>query len=93
MIPAAELDRLLLSFCNTQWRKVARIAGNTLTALEERGVRLDGTIADQIDARMAVLVGSGQLEAAGNIKKWRYSEVRLPRKRAKRSARIERSPD
>jgi hypothetical protein len=32
---------------------------------------------------MAVLVGSGQLQAQGNIKKWRYSEVRLPRKRAK----------
>ena len=49
-----------------------------MKVLEERGVQFDGTIADQIDARMAVLVGSGQLEAAGNIKRWRHSEVRLP---------------
>ncbi len=81
MVPTAELDRLLLSLCDPRWRKVARIAGNTLKALEEQGVPLDGTVADQIDARMAVLVGRGQLEAAGNIKKWRYSEVRLPGER------------
>jgi hypothetical protein len=64
-------------------RKVARIAGNTLKTLEEQGVQIDDSIADQFDARMAVLVGSGQLQAQGNIEKWRYSEVRLPRKRAK----------
>lgn len=78
MIPASELDELLLSFCDQHWRKVARIAGQALQALEQRGVELDGSFADQIDARMAALVASGQLEAAGNIKRWRYSEVRLP---------------
>jgi hypothetical protein len=31
-----------------------------------------------MDARMAVLVRSGKLEAEGNIKRWGYSEVRLP---------------
>ena len=91
MIPASELDRLLLSFCGKELRKVARIAGNTLRALEEQGVQLDGTVADQIDARLAVLVSSGQLEAAGNIKKWRFSEVRLPPTRAK--PRRRRNPD
>lgn len=78
MISSSELHRLLLSFCDNRWRKVARIAGCTLRALEERNVQIDGTVADQIDARMAVLVGSGQLEAQGNIKRWGYSEVRLP---------------
>jgi hypothetical protein len=77
MIPASDLDSLLLSFCDTDWLKVARIIGKTLKALEQRGDAIDGSVADQIDARMAVLVGSGQLEAQGNIKRWRYSEVRL----------------
>jgi hypothetical protein len=77
MIPAPDLDRLLLSFCDTRWLKVARIAGETLEALEQHGVALDGTVADQIDTRLAALVGSGQLEAKGDIKHWRYSEVRL----------------
>lgn len=52
-----------------------------MEALEQRGVQMDGSIADQIDARMAVLVGSGQLEAKGDIKRWGYSEVRLPGER------------
>jgi hypothetical protein len=78
MIPAVDLDQLLLSFCTGRWLKVARIIGETLEALEQRGVQMDGSVADQIDARMAALVGSGRLEAQGNIKRWRYSEVRLP---------------
>lgn len=81
MIPAADLDQLLVSFCDTRWLKVARIAGKTLDAIEARGIKLDGTFADQIDARMAVLVEGGQVEAKGNIKRWGYSEVRLPSER------------
>jgi Protein of unknown function len=75
---ASDIDRMLLSFCEKRWLKVARIIGKTMEVLERRGVEMDGGVADQMDARMAALVGSGQLEAAGNIKKWRYSEVRLP---------------
>ena len=77
MIPAAELDRLLLSFCATRWLKVARIAADTYRALEDRGIQITVKTANAFDARMAVLVGSGQLEAKGNIKRWAYSEVRL----------------
>jgi hypothetical protein len=77
MIPAAELDQLLLSFCTERLQKVARIIGETYEVLEARGMMFPG-IADYVDARMAVLVGSGQLEAKGDIKRWRYSEVRLP---------------
>jgi hypothetical protein len=78
MIAAPELNQVILSFCDRRWLKVARIAGKTLDAIEARGIKLDGTFADQIDARMAVLVESGQLEAKGNVKRWGYSEVRLP---------------
>lgn len=82
MIEPSDLDQLILSFCIAdRWQKVAKIAGNLLQVLEKRGVQLDGSIAPQIDARMAALVSSGQLEAVGNIKKWRYSEVRLPAER------------
>jgi Protein of unknown function len=74
MIPAADLDLLLLSFCDRRWLKVARIIGKTFEALESQNVPIS---ADQADARLAVLVESGQLEAKGDIKRWRYSEVRL----------------
>ena len=81
MIPASEIDQLLLSFSDTRWLKVARIIGKTMEALEQRGVQMGGSIAEQIDARVAVLVGTRKLEAKGNIQNWRYSEVRLPGER------------
>ena len=79
MIPASDIDRLLLSCCDAHWRKVARIIGQTYGSLEERGIAISGGIAKLMDARMAVLVRSGKLEAKGNIKRWRYGEVRLAR--------------
>ena len=84
MIPASEIDRLLLSFSDTRWLKVARIIGHTYDALEARGTKIFHGIAKLMDARMAVLVRSGKLEAKGNIKRWGYSEVRLPPARRKR---------
>jgi hypothetical protein len=78
VIAASDIDRMLLSFCDARWRKVARIIGNTYTALEKRDIPISHGIAKLMDARMAVLVRSGKLEAKGNIKRWRYSEARLP---------------
>jgi Protein of unknown function len=78
MIAADDIDQLLLSFSDTDWQKVAKIIGNTLKALEHRGVQMHVSVTDQVDARMAALAGSGQLEAQGNIKRWGYSEVRFP---------------
>jgi Protein of unknown function len=74
MIPASEIDQLLLSFCSDRWQKVVKIIGKTFDALEQRQVRVS---ADEIDIRMAALVTGGPLEAKGNIRKWTHSEVRL----------------
>lgn len=49
-----------------------------MQALEDRGIEMAGDVADQIDARLAVLVSGGHLEAKGDIRRWRYSEIRLP---------------
>ena len=78
MISESELDSLLLSFCAQRFLKVARIAGSALDALEQRGITPTDGLADQIDARLAALVSGGKLEAKGDIKRWRYSELRLP---------------
>jgi hypothetical protein len=77
MISARTIDQLLLSFCDTRWRKVARVIGNSFEIFERCGIRPSRTVANIIDMRMASLVGSGRLKAQGNIRKWRYSEVRL----------------
>jgi hypothetical protein len=65
------------------WRKVARVIGDSFEILEGCGIRPSGTIAKIIDMRMASLVGSARLEAQGDIRKWRYSEVRLPDRSSK----------
>jgi Protein of unknown function len=77
VIPASDIDRLLLPCCDAHWRKVARIIGQTYETLEARGIAISGGIAKLVDARMAIVVRSGKLEAKGNIKRWGYSEVRL----------------
>jgi hypothetical protein len=74
MIPPRDIDKLLLFFCDKRWRKVARIIGNSMLTLDDRGIRFSTRA---IDARMAALVRNKRLEAAGNIRKWRFSEVRL----------------
>jgi hypothetical protein len=78
MISDSELDALLLSFCVRLFLKVARIAAGALQALGDRGVTPTGDLEDKIDARLAALVDGGILEAKGDIKRWRFSEVRLP---------------
>jgi hypothetical protein len=82
VISQHEIDQLLLSFCNTQWQKVAKVIGNVLQVFEKRQIRCNAVLAVTIDARMAILVRNGKLEAQGNIRKWRYSEVRQPIARA-----------
>jgi len=74
MISPRDIDQLLLSFCDTEWLKVARIVGKSMRVLDERGIRFS---VKAIDARLAALVRNKRLLAAGNIRKWRYSEVRL----------------
>jgi hypothetical protein len=78
MIAATELDELILSFCDVRWLKVARIFGNTMQVLEDRGIQIPGGMAAALDARLEALVKSGRLQAKGNIRRWRFSEVRLP---------------
>jgi hypothetical protein len=61
----------------TSWRKVAlvvTVAQNILVG----GLPEDDTGPDLIAERIEVLVQDGRLLAQGNIKRWRYSEVRKP---------------
>jgi hypothetical protein len=69
------LDALILSFVKVQWRKVAMIIGQVLDECRRRGVDLDE---DGVADRICALVENGQLEAQGNLSRWRHSEVKLP---------------
>jgi Protein of unknown function len=68
------IDHALLSECAPSWRKVARVVGAVLNALQETFLEVpDGYYAQRVRA----LVESGRLESQGNLQHMRSSEVRL----------------
>ena len=83
------VDQTILACCKPQFLKAARIIVDVATALKvplpmaER-VFIDeapeepmGTEVDFIADRIKALVKAGTLESAGNLDRWRYSEIRL----------------
>jgi hypothetical protein len=78
LLSAADLKRIdecLLSNTSQQWRKVARVIGQTMLALNREFPHMpDGLYS----ARIKHLAESGAIETAGNLDRMRYSEIRLP---------------
>ena len=74
---ASEIDKAILSVSQPSWRKVAMIIGKA-ARVEDIGVPDDEAGHKIIASRIEALVASGRLTAQGNLKRWRYSEVRLP---------------
>jgi hypothetical protein len=70
-----DVDGLILSFARVQWRKVAMIMSQVLHECRDRGADVD---VDRVAEQICALVESGQLEAQGNLARWRHSEVKLP---------------
>ena len=73
-VSVADLDALIFQDLVQNWRKVARIVGNAQMACEARSLPISGQI---IAARVRALVDAGTLEGVGNLRRWRFSEVRL----------------
>ncbi|WP_341886985.1 DUF3658 domain-containing protein [Variovorax sp. YR752] len=70
----ALIDAALLSQASSQWRKVARVVGMAMLSMPDH-------LEDVPDAffakRVALLVASGRLESQGDLRRMRFSEVRL----------------
>jgi hypothetical protein len=67
----------MLSTVNGRWRKVAMVVGKVAEAMgNDLPVGDEGY--QQVARRIEVLVGEGRLVAQGDLKNWRFSEVRLP---------------
>jgi hypothetical protein len=67
------IDSALLAACATSWRKVARVVGTAMNALQERFPNVPDSYYAQ---RIATLVKAGTLESQGNLEYMRFSEVR-----------------
>ena len=75
--PRAELaliDAALLSQVSDEWRKVARVVGMAMLSMPDR----PSGVPDVFFAkRVVLLVESGRLEARGDLRRMRFSEVRF----------------
>jgi hypothetical protein len=70
----AEIDAALLRACGPRSRKLAMVVG---TAMHELPNRIHGLPDVFYARRVAALVASGRLQAIGDLRRMRYSEVRL----------------
>src|SRR5262249_46688962 len=69
------IDACLLAHTSNQWRKVARVIATTMSTVGDQFPGIPDVFYSQ---RIKGLVESGVLEAAGNLNRMRYSEIRLP---------------
>lgn len=69
-----DLDEMILSVLTPQWRKMAAV----LTYSEKLYAELAWSIdAATVAARIQVLADDNRIEHRGDLRKWRFSEVRL----------------
>jgi Protein of unknown function len=73
-ISEEDIDAIILSEIKPIWRKVALVVGNATVRCRELGLPVNSEI---LAARLQVLAGSGRIEDVGDLRKWRFSEVRL----------------
>jgi uncharacterized protein DUF3658 len=77
LLTAADLKRIdecLLSKTSHQWSKVARVIGQTMLVLHREFPSLPDVF---YSTRIKHLAESGAIEAAGNLSRMRFSEIRL----------------
>jgi hypothetical protein len=70
-----DLDTMILSIIERNWRKTAFVIGRVARRYEDRTIQLSYEI---IGARIQELAAHGRIESQGNLSMWRHSEVRLP---------------
>ena len=68
------IDDVLLANVASQWRKVARVVGSAMMQLRSEYPGLPDVY---YSGRIAELVTSGKLQSQGNLRRMRFSEVRL----------------
>jgi hypothetical protein len=74
------IDEAILSMLSEipgHWRKVAMVVSKVASAMRD-GLAHEDAGYETVARRIESLVSEGRLLARGNIKNWRFSEVRLP---------------
>ncbi len=73
-ISETDLDRTIFSALSSRWQKTAMVIGNVLKQCETLALPVDDEV---VGVRIRALAEAGRLEGEGDLRKWRFSEVRL----------------
>jgi len=73
-VPDEKIDQAILAAVGRQFLKVARI----IAEVGDRFGTRDDEFYERVAIRIAALVVEKRLQSAGDITRWRYSEIRLP---------------
>jgi Protein of unknown function len=73
---ASGIDSLILSTVTEHWTKVAKVIGRVADTLS-RDLPPGDEGCEVIARRIEALVGDGRLASQGDIRNWRFSEIRL----------------
>jgi Protein of unknown function len=70
-----DLDAIIFSSVTRHYRKVALVISKAFDECKARALPIDHEV---IGVRIRLLTETGRLESQGDVRKWRFSEVRLP---------------
>ncbi len=73
-VSETELDSAIFSALSSRWQKTAMVIGKALKRCETLALPVD---AEVLGARIQALAEADRLEGQGDLRKWRFSEVRL----------------
>jgi hypothetical protein len=73
-VSEADLDQLIFSALEPNWRKTARVIGNLVIRCKALAWPIH---AEMLAARVQALAEAGRIDSAGDLRAWRHSEVRL----------------
>ena len=73
-VSEADLDRIIFSVMTSRLLKTARVINDAAAQCRKLGLPIDIEI---LSARIGALAEAGRIEGAGDLRKWRHSEVRL----------------
>jgi hypothetical protein len=68
------IDERILSFVRPQWRKAAFVLTKVIHEFDASGISISD---ERLEKRLRVLIKLKQIEPAGDVSRWRFSEVRL----------------
>jgi hypothetical protein len=73
-VSEADLDQIIFAVMTSRLQKTAVVLHRALERCKELGLPIN---ADILGARLGALAETDRIEGAGDLRKWRYSEVRL----------------